>query len=171
MKFSKALAGLGFLVLGSVAFNASAQTPVCTWSGISGNSHGNYSYVTFGCKTSSNVTVATRTDTLISGQLQSCGTVSVSAGYQNTNIKQGTTYPSLCNDIIIASGTPPSSSSTSSASSASNQCNTGYSQIFQTGPGVTPAFNPSACGPQPQCNYNITPLAQHSYPPLKYTCL
>lgn len=170
MKFSKALAGLGFLVLGSVAFNASAQASVCTWSSVYGYSSGGSSYTTYICKTSSNVVAASRTDTWTSGIGYSCGTPTVSNGFHNTQIRQGTFYPLLCNDIIVTAGTQTSSSS-STQSSVANACYTGASQTIQTSPGSYPAFNPSFCGPQPQCKYKVTSPDQHSYPRLTYTCL
>lgn len=169
MKFSKLVTGLGLMLLGSVSINASAQTSVCSWNSVYGYSGGGYSYTSFICKTSSNAVVASRSDTYNTSNGQyTCGSPTVSNGYQNTNIKQGTHYPAKCNDIIVASNTAPVSSS---AASAANPCYTGYSQIIQTSPTSYPTFNPAVCGPQPQCKHSVTPLDQHSYPRLKYTCL
>ncbi len=170
MKLSKYIAAFGLTLLGSLSINTHAQTSVCTWSSVYGYSGGGVSYTTFICKTSSNVMAASRTDSWTSGIGYSCGTPSISAGYQNTYIKQGSFYPLQCNDIIIAASTQ-TSSSTSSQSSVANVCYTGSSQIIQTSPGSYPAFNPSFCGPQPQCKHSVTALDQHSYPRLKYTCL
>lgn len=171
MKFSKIIASVGLMALGSIAVNANAQTSVCTWNSVYGYTSGNYSYTSFICRhNSTNAVVASRQDTYhILWGYYSCGTPSVSAGYQNTGIKQGTQYPAQCNDIITGSGV--ASSSAASSSAPTNICNTGASQIIQTSPGPYPQFNPSFCGPQPQCKYSVTPLDPYSYPRLKYTCL
>ncbi len=169
MKFSTLLASLSLMFLGSVSISASAQTSVCTWNSVYGYTSGGTSYTTYICRTSSNVVAASRTDTWTYGIGYRCGTPSISTGFHNTHIKQGSTYPLQCNDIIVTATT--TSSSSSSPSSAANVCYTGEYQIIQTSPGSYPAFNPSFCGPQPQCKYSVTALDQHSYPRLKYTCL
>ena len=169
MKFSKLVAGFGLMLLGSVSVNASAQS-ACTWSSVYGYTSGNISYTSFICRASSNHVLASRSDTYDSSRgLRSCGTATVSNGYRNTSITQGTYYPANCNTNIVAITTLPASSS--SAASSINVCYTGSSQIIQTSPSSYPAFNPSFCGPQPQCKYSVTPLDQYSYPRLKYTCL
>lgn len=171
MKFSNLVASFGLLVLGSISINASAQTSVCTWSSVYGYTSGSYTYISFLCRNSSNAVIASRSDSYyIPGGYYNCGTPSVSAGYVNTGIKQGTSYPAKCNDIIVASNTPPASSS-SRASSSASVCYTGEYQIIQTSPGSYPQFDPRFCGPQPQCKYSVTPLDPYSYPRLKYTCL
>ncbi|WP_141229399.1 hypothetical protein [Cellvibrio mixtus] len=170
MKLSKYIAAFGLTLLGSLSINTHAQTSVCTWSAVYGYSSGGTSYTSMLCRTSSNAVAASRTDSWTYGIGYNCGTPSLSAGYHNTQIKQGSSYPALCNDIIVTAGTQTSSSS-SSLSSAANVCYTGEYQIIQTSPGSYPAFNPSFCGPQPQCKHSVTPLDQHSYPRLKYTCL
>lgn len=170
MKFSTIIASLGLLLLSSISMNASAQTSVCTWRSVYGYTSGSYTYISHICQIASGATVASRQDTYyISWGYYSCGTPSVSAGYQNTGIKQGTQYPAQCNDIITGSGV--ASSSAASSSAPANVCYTGEYQIIQTSPGSYPQFNPAFCGPQPQCKYSVTPLDQHSYPRLKYTCL
>jgi len=170
MKFSKLLVSFGLVLLGSASISANAQSTVCNWASVYGYTSGNYSYTSFICRTSSNVVAASRTDTYDSSfNYRTCGTVTVTSGYQNTNATQGNIYPANCNTNVIATGTPPASSA--AASSAANACYTGYSQIIQTSPGSYPAFNPSNCGPQPQCKHSVIALDQHSYPRLKYTCL
>lgn len=170
MKFSTLAAGFGLFLLGSTAINASAQTSVCTWNSVYGYTSGSYTYISFLCRNSSSAVIASRSDTYyIPGGYYTCGSPTVTSGYQNTGIKQGTSYPAKCNDVIVATGTPSSSSAASS--SAPNPCYTGEYQIIQTSPSPYPTFNPSFCGPQPQCKHSVTPLDQHSYPRLKYTCL
>lgn len=170
MKISKLLAGFGLMLLGGTSIGASAQTTVCTWASVYGYTSGNYSYTSFICRTSSNVVAASRTDIYDSSfNYRTCGTVTATSGYQNTNATQGSIYPANCNTNVIAVNTPPASSS--APSSAANICYTGEYQIIQTSPGSYPAFNPAFCGPQPQCKHSVTALDQHSYPRLKYTCL
>jgi len=173
MKFSNYLVAFGLLFLGFISINANAQTPVCTWNSVYGYTNNNISYTIYICRLSSNVVVATRTDTWSYGRGHSCGTPNVSDGYHNTQIRQGSTYLSYCNDTIVATNTSTSSSS----SNASNPiptatiCYTGEFQIIQTSPGVYTPFNPAFCGPQPQCGHTATVLDPHSYPRIKYTCL
>lgn len=170
MKFSKLLAGFGLMFLGSLSISASAQTTVCTWGSVYGYTSGGTSYTTYICRVGGgNVVAASRTDTWTYSWGYTCGTVNVSAGYQNTYTTQGSSYPSSCNTNVIAANTPPASSS--APSSAANVCYTGEYQIIQTSPTPYPTFNPAFCGPQPQCKHSVTPLDQHSYPRLKYTCL
>lgn len=168
MKLSKFVAGFGLLLLGSVSINASAQS-ACTWNSVYGYTGGNYSYTSYICKQSSGNVIASRQDTYnISWGTYTCGSVSVASGYQNTGTPQGSSYPFSCNTNIVAVNTTPV---TPPPSQPVNQCNTGQYQIIQTSPTPYPAFNPAFCGPQPQCKYSTTPLDQHSYPRLKYTCL
>ncbi|HEY8940536.1 MAG TPA: hypothetical protein VIM59_10110 [Cellvibrio sp.] len=169
MKLSKVITSFVFLLLGGMSINASAQSSVCSWASVYGYTSNNISYISWSCKLSSGTAVASRTDTYNqTWNTYTCGSVSVSAGYQNTGTAQGTAYPQNCNTNITTAAT---SSSSSSASSQASQCNTGASQIIQTSPTPYPAFNPAFCGPQPQCKYSVTPLDQYSYPRLKYTCL
>lgn len=171
MKISKLIAGFGLMLLGSVSINASAQSSACTWNSVYGYTSGNYSYTSFICRQSSGNVIASRQDVYnLSWGTYTCGSVSVASGYQNTGITQGSSYPFSCNTNIVVANTPASSSAASS-SVATNVCYTGYSQIIQTSPTPYPTFNPAVCGPQPQCKYSVTPLDQHSYPRLKYTCL
>ena len=164
MQFSKLVASIGLIVLGSFSINASAQTSVCTW----GSTYGTSTSVTWLCRNSSNVTLATRTDTHNGTGQYWCGSVNVSSGYTNTGIVQGSNYPLKCNVTIVAANTPPV---TPPVTPPTTDCHTGSSQIIQTSPsGYTP-FNPSFCGPQPQCKFSVTPMSNNSYPPLKYTCL
>lgn len=167
MKFSKLVASLGLLLLGSISINASAQTSACTWKSVYGYSSGGNYYYSYICQLTSGTTIASRQDTYYSSfGYYSCGTPSVSSGYQNTGIKQGTQYPAMCNDIIVATNPPASSSSSSAA------CYTGEYQIIQTGPSPYTPFNPAFCGPQPQCKHSVTVLDPfQQYPRLKYTCL
>lgn len=170
MNFYKMLTGAGLMLLASLSVNASAQTSVCSWNSVYGYTSGNYSYTSFICRTSSNAVVASRSDTYdLSWGQRTCGAVSVSSGYQNTNTTQGSYYPANCNTNITVANAPASSSS--SQSSVANPCYTGSSQVIQTSPTPYPAFNPSFCGPQPQCKHSVVALDQHSYPRLKYTCL
>lgn len=170
MKFYKMFTGFGLMVLSSIAVNASAQTSECSWNSVYGYTSGNYSYTSYICKTGSGSVIANRSDTYtISNGQYTCGTPSVSSGYTNTGIKQGTSYPAKCNDIIVATGTQASSSS--SQSSVANVCNTGATQIIQTSPSPYTPFNPNFCGPQPQCKHSVVALDPYSYPRLKYTCL
>jgi hypothetical protein len=170
MKFSTIIASLSLLFLGSVSISASAQTSVCTWRSVYGHTSNNITYISHICQLPSSTTVASRTDSYyITWGYYSCGTPNVSAGYQNTGIKQGTQYPAQCNDIITGSGV--ASSSAASSSAPANVCYTGEYQIIQTGPSYTP-FNPAFCGPQPQCKHVVTVLDPfQQYPRLKYTCL
>ncbi len=172
MKFLKLCAGLGLAVLASVSVNASAQTAACTWTSVYGSNVNGVSTVSFVCRNSTATVIASRTDSRFTWQSNyTCGTPSIMSGYQKTGAKEGVYYPLICNDVIVSSQTGSSSSpiSVSSSSSSANICNSGASQIIYTSPGSTP-FNPSFCGPQPQCGYTVTPLDNYTYPRLKYTC-
>lgn len=174
MKLSTFVASFVFLLLGSISINASAQSSACTWASVYGYTSNGNQYISWNCKLPNGTTVvASRTDTYsLTWYTYTCGSVSVSNGYQNTGTAQGTAYPQNCNTNIVATQTSTvSSTSSASASSAANQCYTGSSQIIQTSPGGYTPFNPAFCGPQPQCKYSVTPLDQYSYPRLKYTCL
>lgn len=169
MRLFKFVAALGFLLLGSVSLNASAQSSVCTWASVYGYTSNNISYISWNCKLSNNTVVASRTDTYsLTWYNYTCGSVSVASGYLNTGTTQGSSYPQNCNTNIVATTTTTSSASSSSQAS---QCHTGQYQIIQTSPSPYPTFDPAFCGPQPQCKYSVTPLDQYSYPRLKYTCL
>ncbi len=177
MKFLKLCAGFSLAVLASVSVNVSAQTAACTWTSVYGSTVNGISTVSFICRNSAATVIASRTDSKYTWQSNyTCGTPSIMSGYQKTGAKEGSHYPLICNDVIVSSQTssssstiPVSSSSISSSSSSANVCYSGASQIIYTSPGSTP-FNPSFCGPQPQCGYTVTPLDNHTYPRLKYTC-
>jgi hypothetical protein len=53
-------------------------------------------------------------------------------------------------------------------------CHSGDKKIVQTSPGFTGFDAAQFCGQAPKggasCQYSIRPLANHSYPPLEYTC-
>ncbi len=165
MKLSKLIASFCFLLLGSISINASAQSSVCTWASVYGYTAGNVSYISWNCKLPSGTVAASRTDTYsLVSYTYSCGSVSVSAGYQNTGTAQGTAYPQNCNTNIVTT-------TTTTTTQPVNPCYTGSSQIIQTSPNTYTPFDPAFCGPQPQCKYSVTPLDQYSYPRLKYTCL
>ncbi len=172
MKFSKFVASFAFLLLGSMSISASAQSSACTWVSVYGYTANNNQYISWNCKQPSGTVIASRQDTYsLIWYTYTCGSPSVVSGFQNTGTTQGTAYPQNCNTNIVAASAPTPTPTPTPTPAPVNQCYTGEYQIIQTSPSGTPPFNPAFCGPQPQCKYSVTPLDQHSYPRLKYTCL
>lgn len=171
MKFLKIFISLGLIALAGASVNASAQTAQCNWSSVYGSTDGyGNSTVYFICRHTSGSVIATRTDVRYPWQQNyTCGTPSIMTGYKKSGLTQGTFYPLMCNDIIVLS-TSSISSQKSMSSSTRNVCYSGEYKIIQTSPVSTQAFNPSFCGPQPQCGYTMKVLDPHSYPRIQYTC-
>lgn len=169
MQFSKLVASIGLIVLGSFSINASAQTSLCTWSSVYGSTSNGYTSVTFLCRSSNNAVLASRQDNNPSAGPFWCGSITIASGYKSAG-SQGTGYPATCNVAIVAANTPVSSTPTTSASTSSSSaapvsCKTG-TVTYST----PEAFFPSvSCGPQPACGFSVTSISYTTTK--KYTCL
>lgn len=153
MKFSNIIAGIGFVILGSAALSASAQTTTvpsgCSWVNTSIQSGPTGAIVNSACNLNG-AALATREQKYSQHSPATCSINWVKPGY---------TTSGSCDSAQILKIVPVNTTS----------CNTGATTIYQPGPG-TPAFNVAAfCGTG--CPYSVQPQANYSYPPLKYTCL
>jgi hypothetical protein len=149
MKLSTLFATIGLTVLGSIASSAMAQTTTipagCTWAVVSVQSGPTGAIVNSACNLNG-AAITTREQKYSQHSPATCNINWVASGY---------TWNGTCDNPQVLK--------------IVSSCNTGYTTIFQTGPG-TPPFNVAAfCGTG--CPYSVQPQSPYSYPPLKYTCL
>lgn len=148
MKLSALLSGLVFL--GFACFAQAATTPIsCNWVQTSVQPNPFGAVVTYSCFDGS-VLAATRSQGY-GGSAHLC----------SVNPASGYTYTGVCSSPTILKYV--------TTQVATQQCYTGSTTVFQPGP-FTPPFNVAQfCGQN--CPYSVQPLANYSYPPLRYTCL
>ena len=154
MKLSTLLATFGLAAIASISTGAMAQTTVpagCTWAVVSVQSGPTGAIVNSSC-TLNGTTLALREQKYSSHSPTTC----------NLNvIAPGHTWSGTCENPQILKYV--------TAQATAQQCYTGSTTVYQPGP-FTPPFNVAQfCGQN--CPYSVQPLANYSYPPLRYTCL
>ncbi|MEN0039092.1 MAG: hypothetical protein AAGC78_18585 [Cellvibrio sp.] len=154
MKLNKIVLATGLSLLSCIAVNTSAQTTVpsgCTWTYVSNQSGPTGTILNTACKVGS-TTLATREQKYNQHSPASCSITWVAPGY---------TVSGSCDSAQILQYV--------TTQTAAQQCYTGSTTVYQPGP-FTPPFNVAQfCGQN--CPYSVQPLANYSYPPLRYTCL
>lgn len=154
MKLSTLLATLGLTVFSGVAINAVAQTTVpagCSWATVSTQSSASGAIVNSACSLNGTV-IALREQKYNRHSSPSCNLNVIAPGY---------TWSGTCENPQILKYV--------TSQATAQQCYTGSTTIYQPGP-FTPPFNVAQfCGQN--CPYSVQPLANYSYPPLRYTCL